>query len=97
MSICKTDLHSEFNFREQAEAYRYYFVQALNKNMMLKSKENEFKSYKIHKAEFSAISDFHYTDFNLIDTFKNKQQEFLALVALLAGMLFVIKTKLKNV
>jgi len=96
MSICKTDLQSEFNFREQAEAYRYYFVQELNKNMMLKSKENEFNTYKIHKHDFSAIRDFHYTDFNLSDTLKNKWQEMLALAGLLATMLFVIKTKSKN-
>ena len=96
MSICKTDLRSEFNFKEQAEAYRYYFVQEMNENMMLKSKEDEFNTYKIHKSDFLAISDFRYVDFNLLTAFKNAGQEILTLVGLLCIMLCLIKLKSKN-
>lgn len=91
MSICKTDIESEFNFREQAEAYRYYFVQMLNKNMMLKSKQNEFYTYKIHKADFLTIADFRYKEYDLSTTLRNRWQELLSVFAGLVMLFFLFK------
>ena len=93
MSICKTDIESEFNFREQAEAYRYYFVQMLNKNMMLKSKQNEFYTYKIHKADFLTIADFRYKEYDLSTTLRNRWQELLSVFAGLVLLFFLFKAR----
>ncbi|MBA2613058.1 MAG: DUF3526 domain-containing protein [Bacteroidetes bacterium] len=93
MSICKTDLRSEFNFREQAENYRYYFVQELNNNMKLKSKENEFNTYKIHKSDFLAIKDFHYQADHFYDVIKHSWLEIILIMGLLSFLLIMVKLK----
>ena len=94
MSICRTDLESEFSFRQQAEHYRYYFVQELNKNMMMKSKEGEFYTYKIHKSDFLTIRDFQYREFDLIEALINGRQELLLIFTTLFILLFLIKVQL---
>jgi ABC-2 type transport system permease protein len=97
MSICKTDVQSEISFKEQAESYRYYFVQELNKNMMLKSKENEFDTYKIQKSDFLSIRDFQYVELDLLSTLKNKLLELVLIVLTLTAVLVLIKSDGKNV
>jgi ABC-2 type transport system permease protein len=94
MSLCKTDIESEFSFREQAEAYRYDFVQKLNENMMLKSKENEFNTYKIHKSDFLSIPDFQYKELDLTIVLKNNWQELFLMFVTLLALLFFLKVKL---
>ena len=94
MSLCNNNLENEFDFREKAEVYRNYFVQALNENMMLKSKEGEFKTYKIHQTEFNQINDFSYKGLGLFQSLKSCWTDIiLMLVVLLFVQLYIFRIK----
>ena len=94
MSLCNNNLENEFDFREKAEIYRNYFVQELNENMTLKSKEGEFKTYKIHKADFKQIKDFKYAGLGLFESLKSCVMDIiLLLVVLFFIQLYIVKIK----
>jgi ABC-2 type transport system permease protein len=90
MSLCNNNLENEFDFREKAEVYRNYFVQQLNENMMLKSKEGEFKTYKIHKTEFNQIKDFSYQGLGLSQTLKSCLVDIILLLVVVFSIQFYI-------
>ena len=60
MQLCKNNIQHEKDFREQAEKYRNYFVNELNNNMTLYSKESEFNTYKVDSEVYRKIYDFNY-------------------------------------
>ncbi|MGF7079661.1 DUF3526 domain-containing protein [Mucilaginibacter sp. UYCu711] len=58
MGLSNTDYFNDRNFRLDAEKYRMVFVQTMNEDMVLHSKEDGFTTYKIGKELFKKIPAF---------------------------------------
>ncbi|MBC3789377.1 ABC transporter permease [Spirosoma utsteinense] len=92
-AACGNSLADEFDFRQKAEVYRNYYVQELNENMILYSKESEFKTYKVGSEVFGKINDFAYKPLTTLDDLKSCWPDLFVLVALIVLIQFyIIKT-----
>lgn len=92
MSLCNNHIEHEFDFRAKAEAYRSYFVEDLNTNMTLYSKESEFNTYKVQSDTYAKIKDFSYAPFTLIQNAHHSLIDILLLLACIGCIQIVTLT-----
>ena len=72
------------------------FVQAMNNNMALKSKENEFQLYKIGTKDFEKIAAFKYTVASTKSTIKYYIFELMILTMLAILLSFFVNQTSKK-
>jgi ABC-2 type transport system permease protein len=90
MRLCGSDLGAQQRFTQDAEHYRYHFVQKLN-GLQHKHTDYEGKrAVRISSEYFDEIADFHPTPYSLRLAMKNSTTSFLGIglwgaVAFLAG------------
>ncbi|HTF82354.1 MAG TPA: DUF3526 domain-containing protein [Cytophagales bacterium] len=96
MAISQTDYSSHLRFKQQAESYRRYFVQEMNKDMAKNSKMNEFNVYKAKKDLWLAVPPFRYTPSTLADNLYHKT-ELLSLVLWVLLLPFLIRYTSYNI
>lgn len=82
-AISRNSIYDEFAFRNEAEIYRNYYVQELNKNMTLHSKESEFQTYKVGSAVFGSIKDFDFSQAGIPESIFRCLTDILVLLSLL--------------
>lgn len=84
IGLSGTDFFNDMYFRKEAEVYRMRFVQAMNEDMAINSKEGQFNTYKTGKRLYQDIDDFRYSNPDLSQILKNYSLEIVALFLLLA-------------
>lgn len=82
MGLSNTDLNNELRFKQQSEEYRMGFVQKMNQDMALHSKENEFYIYKVNKKIFKSIKEFNYRPYTIQETLNTYRLQISALMFL---------------
>jgi len=82
MGLSNTDYFNDQAFRNKAEAYRMNFVQTMNLDMAMHSKEDGFMTYKIGKELFQTIPDFSFQPQNFWQSLKNYLPELISLALL---------------
>ena len=85
MGLSNTDQFNDQNFRLAAEAYRMKFVQTMNLDMALHSKEDGFTTYKVGKELFSTIPEFTFRPQNVTSSLSNYPIETVCLFLLVTG------------
>lgn len=84
MGLSNTDYFNDQAFRKKAEAYRMNFVQTMNLDMALHSKEDGFMTYKIGRELFQTIPDFSFRPQNFRQSLENYLPESICLLILTA-------------
>ncbi|MGY4538965.1 DUF3526 domain-containing protein [Mucilaginibacter gilvus] len=89
MGLSNTDYFNDRAFRLDAESYRMNFVQTMNRDMALHSKEDGFTTYKIGRELFNSIPQFSYRSLNAAQSLKNYVPEIMSLLLLtvLSGLM----------
>lgn len=82
MGLTSTDLYTHIDFQQKTEAYRRFFVQKMNEDMMHHSKLGDW-SYKASQALYASIPDFQYELMPLKQVVRLYRMELLSLVVVL--------------